>query len=604
MNPSIRETKIYAYRSTFKEINELINSKKEEDYYITDFDFGNGIYSIILEKSNEILDQFHWWSKTYDSDKISETWEKGYGITHLFYDETDWIYVFSKLKIQKPQAIELHSDFDILKEKINTRRAEGYSISKIAFGNDKWVALSLKDIGYNSDWTTIEKIDVETLKRMTSDGKIITDLVFSNFSDKKCFGENKWAIGYGKHIEYNYQIIESSPNFPSEIIEKRLKDGYDLSFFAYGDGCWFLAFSTKNKDVVLSNEKIRLSKEHEVISKEIEHAYNEKKYTEVIKLFENNIILKDNEDCVHQYLWSLWLNEGTEEKAYSLSCEYNSKFNTSRWNILKGHYSKWKKWYDNALFFYKNSSEKYYNEVLSIFEEFRKLYREKQFKEAIDYFQKNLSRSISKNYIDIAAKYLWALFKNSGTETTAYSEFCRFNKDFPNEPEILIIGGHITQWIGFTNEDIDKIEESIVIYKSLNKKEEIKKSKERLLILKNKLKEKGKRIKSEEKEKEREIKLEEKKKANKLKLEEKEKGNRLKLEAKEKLETQHKLKSSRGEVFCIYCGLSENNCRNNTYCKGKINGHTYVFMKDKRDRWHLQCNKCGSSRSHSSDYCQ
>jgi hypothetical protein len=526
----------------------------------------------------------HWRSKKIDSKKIIYLWEKGYRITHLFHDNDDWIYVFSKLKKLSKQTYCIETEFP--QTEIRKMWDEGFRISKIAFGDSQWIILFLNDTDYNSGWVLREHIDAQEIKKWLDDGKIITDLTWGN---------NKWAIGFGKHIHYKYQIIETSITFPYEIIKKRWSDGYDITLCAYGGGNWHVVFSTKNKEKVISKEKERLINDSEKYAKDLELLYNEKKYKELIELFQGNKKMHDIESCVNNYLWSLWLHKDTEEMAFALADEFNSKFNTTRWNIIKGHYSKWKKKYDDALKYYNKIYKEGYNEVLKIFEDFRNLYREKKYKEVVDYFESNLYNSISKSYLDIVEIYLWSLFRKDGSEIQAYHTFKKFNYLFPNESIIMLVGGYITQWVGSSNNDINILEESVLLFKSLDKKEELEKSKEKILIAKSKLKEKEKILKIEEREKEKKQKQEAKEQERKIKEEEKKKE-------KEKKELEHKLKSSNGKTFCVYCGKEEHNVRANP-CYGRKMGHNYVFLKDKRGRLDLKCNKCGKQPYDSIRYC-
>ena len=110
------------------------------------------------------------------------------------------------------------------------------------------------------------------------------------------------------------------------------------------------------------------------------------------------------------------------------------------------------------------------------------------------------------------------------------------------------------------------------------------------------LKEEEKKRKIEAKDKEKAFKLEEKAKAKQKKEEEKKK-------AKEQEMLKHKLKTSRGESYCVYCGEHDHSMYGNEICLGREKGHSFVFMKDKSDRWKLKCNKCGKSNAHSSEGC-
>jgi hypothetical protein len=49
MITSNRQTQMYATKKSYEEIDEFIKIKKKENFYITDIDFGNGLYSVIME---------------------------------------------------------------------------------------------------------------------------------------------------------------------------------------------------------------------------------------------------------------------------------------------------------------------------------------------------------------------------------------------------------------------------------------------------------------------------------------------------------------------------------------------------------------------------
>lgn len=561
MITSNRSSQSWATKSKFNDIQDYYKEKRNEGYYITDFDKGDNIYSVIVEKECGITDQIVKWSAKFDEDDlITEMWEKDYEISNLLNDGKDWIYVFSRFEISHIQAYSTSVDFP--KDKIQKRWDDGYSISKIAYGNGLWIIIFTKGIEYNPGYSLRKKIDTEEINKWISDEKIITDLVYGN---------EEWAIAYGKHKEYTYQVIEITDNFPADKIRKRWDDGYDITLCAYGQNKWIIAFSTKNKYSTIAKEEERIIKEIEEQFERVKSLYSEKSYSEIITVFENNELLKINEEIVNKYLWALWLNDGTEEKAWDLVKEYSSKFSTSRWDSLKGHYSKWKKWYDFALDYYKDSNEDAYNEVKKIFDDYYTLYEQEKYIEVIEYFENKLSKSVSAKHLKVANNYLWALFKNSGTEKKALEKTKKFLEDYPDNTDWFKLAGHISKWLGSNNKDIELLNEALVFYKKSNNKEKINEVNEKI----KELKEFNKKRLAEEKQAEKERLAEEK---------------RVK---QEKNDSQHKFKSSRGETFCQYCGKST--IWNDSPCEGKKNGHNYVYMKDSYGNWELQCNKCGRS---------
>jgi hypothetical protein len=485
-----RETQSWATKAKFNEIQDYIIEKRKEGYFITDFDRGNGVYSVIIEKGCGITEQRLRWSSEFDADDmIVEMWNDDFKITNLLYDGTDWIYVFSKFEKSYQQAHSTGREFPT--EKIRKKWDDGYSISKIAYGKGVWVVVFTKGVEYNPGYVLRSELDFEEINKWISDEKIITDLVY---------GDGKWAIAFGKHTEFPYQVIEVSKDFPTDKIKKRWEDGYDITLCAYGDDKWVFAFSTKYKYSTIAKEKERISKETEEVLEKINVLYTEKNYNELINIVEANDDLKSSEEIINKYLWALWLNNDTEEKAWNLAKEYSTKFNTKRWEILKGHYSKWKKWYDFALDYYKESSKENYNEIMKILDDYYSLYEQKQYSDVIDYFEEKLSGSVSSKYLKIADKYLWALFKNSGTETKALEKVKKYLEDYPENTDWYNLAGHISKWLGDKEKDIDILNEAISYYIQCDNKEGMKEVNEKIKEANAYQKERIAEIKNEEKE--------------------------------------------------------------------------------------------------------
>ena len=193
--------------------------------------------------------------------------------------------------------------------------------------------------------------------------------------------------------------------------------------------------------------------------------YKRGSYDKVITIFESDESLKTNEKIVHEYLWSLWMNNETL-KAKDLAHEYNKKFNTKKWNWLIGRYAEQQKWFDVALsYFDKSSDSDEYNRVKKIFDDYDSLYLEKKYKEVIEYFENKLYKSHSKSDIEIINKYLWSLWHNSGTEKKAIEKTKEFLKEYGDQANWLNHIGKINFWLGEKyNNDINFFNEAISFY--------------------------------------------------------------------------------------------------------------------------------------------
>jgi hypothetical protein len=141
-----------------------------------------------------------------------------------------------------------------------------------------------------------------------------------------------------------------------------------------------------------------------------------------------------------------------------------------------------------------------------------------------------------------------------------------------------------------------EIFEVVVVRPNLKGVQSITLSPKPLKIERNTEKIDEKALRAAKKEEEKNLKEREKEQEKLRKEEEKRKEKEAEL-------SKHKLKSSRGEIYCVFCGMFKSRTHVVDYCSGRINDHNYVFMKDKKDRWELLCNKCGKSRSYAAEYC-
>ena len=158
------------------------------------------------------------------------------------------------------------------------------------------------------------------------------------------------------------------------------------------------------------------------LKEKIKKDYKSETYGEVIKDVESNKELLEDIDIVDCYLWSLWMHDGTEEKAIELVAKYAKQFNTDRWEKLLGNYYKWKKNYEEAIKHYKLANyQKGIDEIKEKQEEERRKKEEeerrkqdeerkrKEKEEAMDKFQECISKALhnmDSDYCDKALEYL------------------------------------------------------------------------------------------------------------------------------------------------------------------------------------------------------
>ena len=292
--------------------------------------------------------------------------------------------------------------------------------------------------------------------------------------------------------------------------------------------------------------------------------YEKESYDKVITLFESDESLKTNEEIVHKYLWSLWMNDGTEKKANELAKEYNKKFKTDRWDEIIGAYAERMKWFDVALsYFDKSKHPTKYNKVKKIFDDYDSLYLEEKYKEVIEYFENKLYLSHSKTKHEIVHKYLWSLYKNSGTEIKALEKTKVFLEKYgdSDSDRWFNLAGSINFYLGKNNknDNIIFLNDALFFYQKTGNDERIKEINDLI----------------------KEAAVREKQQAKEAAVDEK---NRT-----------HDFSISNGITYCRYCG-GDDKVRS-LPCKREL-GHKYTLRKTKWDGWQPVCNTCGDERTY------
>jgi hypothetical protein len=223
--------------------------------------------------------------------------------------------------------------------------------------------------------------------------------------------------------------------------------------------------------------------------------------------------------------------------------------------------------------------------LTAVIEKYKNLYSDKKYSEFVDFYEKRVLLSKKVIDIDLHINYMWALFQIKAKEQKAFEFGRNLYFENPTSRRLNSLMGAICRWIGETTKNLDTLEDAIKYFKNVDNKEEILRCKELIKLVKENIKAEEKNLKQREKEQETQRKEEEKRKEKEAEL------------------SKHKLKSSRGEIYCMFCGMFKSRTHVFDYCSGRINDHNYVFMKDKNDQWELLCNKCGYSRSYASESC-
>ncbi|MDC0230463.1 hypothetical protein OAK19_00720 [Aureispira] len=437
---------------------------------------------------------------------------------------------------------------------------------KVGYNRASRIIAELKEAGI------IGAEDLENEAEITLDktnGNNELDAFFEQAKDISI--KNGYALGSLLEDE-----LKIGPNRSKRIIEQLIDSDILEKESISATGVYPLKnyLNTNEKSLNAENDTSSIeSTEIIALQKQLTGLRKEENYAEIIKLFEQNkSIAESNEQLVDAYLWSLYLNDGTEKDCLKKTREYEKIFNTNRWFKLKGHVYRSLKWYDRALEVYRNSSERYYQITVDKINTLSSLYKDKKYDEAINYYEDWLYLSVSNDTLYIGEFYCKSLYHSEGNEKKALKKTIQFTKEFHNHSPFFWIAGEIYRYLGKTNLEIDSIKEAIKYFKKAKDSEKITECKELISSIKEKIKQQ----KAVEKQKVREA------------------------AAQEKLK-QHQFKNAREQTFCKFCGREPRWAADE--CEGRIHDHNFILMNVDGNLKPV-CNKCGYDSGYSGYSCK
>ena len=227
----------FIYRSTWKDLVAGIKEYWDKDYYITDFDYGDGMYRVLLSKETGWSGQAYRSGKEFPAEKVKELWDKDYDITNVTYDGSDWIVIMTGNTGLNRQNWFTRSSFDAFKDRANELWTEGKDLTKVAYGDGMYLGVFSGGLNWQQTWWHWSEFPTDDLmKEKKTNGKIITDAF--EFKDM-VFAVASSNTGYTKQRFHKNKDFE----YLRKLLKNRWDDGYTLTTVSYYKKEWILVFS-------------------------------------------------------------------------------------------------------------------------------------------------------------------------------------------------------------------------------------------------------------------------------------------------------------------------------------------------------------------------
>ena len=98
--------------STWKGIMEQVKELWDKDYYITDFDCGEGLYRVVMSKGTGWNGQRIITEVFFPEDEIKKWMDKGYSITSVSNDGLDWVVIMTGINEVSNQCFIIEYSYD------------------------------------------------------------------------------------------------------------------------------------------------------------------------------------------------------------------------------------------------------------------------------------------------------------------------------------------------------------------------------------------------------------------------------------------------------------------------------------------------------------
>ena len=136
----------------------------EEDFYITDFDYGNGIYYVIMSMGTGWTEQYIESGSDFPERAIEDGWHEGYRITNIAIDDEEWIVVLTEGTHLDGQSWEACENFEEYEDLFYELTHDGGTLTKMAYGDEDELYIAVIDdhLGWEQQLSNWEDIPPDT----------------------------------------------------------------------------------------------------------------------------------------------------------------------------------------------------------------------------------------------------------------------------------------------------------------------------------------------------------------------------------------------------------------------------------------------------------
>ena len=237
----VRLGQMWFVRNEWDEVIDKIKEGWDDGCIVTDIDYGDGVWSVVMTKTVVNFRQSLFLSRDFSdlTDKIESCWKKGQCVTSITYDGRKWIGLATTISCYSNQGYVIGS-WDYCIDAVKDRWRNNRYVTSIACDGDTYLFISSRigdDVSYSQSIDLVRtNTELKKLKNKCLKGnRIITDM--HNMS-----GYLVVVTSSSDHEDEEERLKICSTEDIKENISKVNANGFYVASMAYYDHLWFIAF--------------------------------------------------------------------------------------------------------------------------------------------------------------------------------------------------------------------------------------------------------------------------------------------------------------------------------------------------------------------------
>ena len=231
--------------SSWAKIMDKVDKYRETGMCITDFDYGNGLYVVVMSKVKGWNKQVVRVGSVFPMDAVLEEWEDDYYITNVLYDGDDWIVVMTGVDYCVDQKYIYRSNWTKFNEEISEGWKNDMIVTKLCCHSFRSFNVYLAAMTRFKDCSPSQSrkyfkgsISRSDLEAMCVSGRYIVD-IFD-------FDGGVYVVTAGRTGWNSCKVIKSSNTSDLlKMVAKFWDNDYYITTVAYYDGEWLAVLGRK-----------------------------------------------------------------------------------------------------------------------------------------------------------------------------------------------------------------------------------------------------------------------------------------------------------------------------------------------------------------------